>query len=269
MKISLAYSPCPNDTFMFDAMVNQKIDTEGLKFEVCLKDVEALNNDAFNEVYDVSKVSFNAFLDLTASYQLLKSGSALGNNCGPILISKIKDRQLDANSKIAIPGIYTTANMLLTIARPDLKNKIPCLFSEIEQKVLSEEIDGGLIIHENRFTYRQKGLYKLIDLGEFWEQKTNLPIPLGGIIVKKSIDLSTKLKLERVMKRSIEFAFEQPDSSSNYVIQHAQEMDVDIVKSHISLYVNQFSIELGTIGIKAIERLFKEAKVSSKNIFIS
>lgn len=269
MKISLAYSPCPNDTFMFDAMVNQKIDTEGLSFEVSLKDVEALNNDAFKNIYDVSKVSFNACLGLADSYQLLKSGSALGNNCGPILISKIKDRHLDANSKIAIPGIYTTANMLLTIARPDLKNKIPHLFSEIEQKVISEEVDAGLIIHENRFTYQEKGLFKLIDLGEFWERKTGLPIPLGGIIVKKSIDLSTKLKIERVMKRSIEFAFDQPDSSNNYVIKHAQEMDFDVVKSHISLYVNHYSLELGKIGIKAIERLFEEAKVSSKNIFIS
>lgn len=259
-KISLGFSTCPNDTYIFDAMVHRKIDTEGLEFEVVLGDVEELNQKALKADLDITKISYHAFTKIVENYLLLDSGSALGYKNGPLLISKRKiypDEVKDV--RIAIPGLNTTANLLLSIAFPEAQNKKEYLFSDIEEAVLSNEVDAGLIIHENRFTYEKKGLRKIKDLGEFWEEETGLPIPLGGIAVRKNLDEETQLKINRVLKRSVEFAFENPKSAYPYIKQYAQEMDEEVMYKHIELYVNEFSRELGADGRKAIEVLYEKA----------
>jgi 1,4-dihydroxy-6-naphthoate synthase len=259
-KITLGFSTCPNDTYIFDAMVHQKIDTEGLEFDVVLGDVEELNMKALNNELDVSKISYHAFSKIAHNYLLLDSGSALGYKNGPLLISKHKiypDELKDI--KVAIPGLNTTANLLFSIAFPESKNKKEYLFSDIEEAILSNEVDAGLIIHENRFTYEAKGLNKIIDLGEYWEKETGLPIPLGGIAVNRNLDKEVQLKINRALKRSVEFAFENPKSAYPYIKQYAQEMDEDVMYKHIELYVNDFSRELGVDGRKAINVLYERA----------
>ena len=269
MRLSLAISPCPNDTFMFDALIHHKIDTEGLKFDVVMSDVEELNRKAFESEHDVSKLSFHAISKLKDKYNILNSGAALGTDCGPILISKKNKTDLKISSKIAIPGKYTTAYMLFKIAYPNFKNTYELVFSEIENAILSNSFDAGLIIHENRFTFQEKGLVKLLDLGEFWSQKTNLPIPLGGIAIDKKIDIQIQRKFDRVLKKSIEFAFANSSSSLTFVKSHAQEMDVNVMNSHIKLYVNDYSIDLGEKGREAIKKLYDFCGVDSKAIFVS
>lgn len=198
MNFSLGFSPCPNDCFIFDALVHKKIDTHGIEFTVVMEDVEALNNRAFKQELDVTKLSYHAFIYLTQYYALLNSGSALGFNCGPLLVQSSKFRVEDIDkASIAIPGKYTTANFLLSLAFPNARNKKEILFSDIEGAVLSHQVDAGLLIHENRFTYEEKGLEKIIDLGEFWDSLIHAPIPLGGIVVKKSID--TKLQKQLIV----------------------------------------------------------------------
>jgi len=260
MNFTLGFSPCPNDCFIFDALIHKKIDTQGIDFTIIMEDVEALNNRAFNSDLDITKLSYHAFIYLTNAYNLLNSGSALGFNCGPLLIqnstNKIKD--MDAAS-IAIPGKYTTANFLLSLAFPNAKNKKEMLFSDIENALLLNIIDAGLIIHENRFTYQEKGLEKIIDLGEFWESLIKAPIPLGGIVVKKNIDKKLQQTVDLLIRQSVEFAFKNPESSMPFVKKHAQEMSEEVMKKHIALYVNEFSIDLGEIGKKAIQLLFNKA----------
>jgi len=267
MKLTLGFSPCPNDTFIFDALVHQKIDTEGLEFKVFFADVEQLNIWALEGKLSITKLSYNAFTYCVEDYGLLDSGSALGRNCGPLLIKK-QDTVLNPKSTIAIPGKYTTANMLLKIAFPEYQNKIETLFSEIENKVIEGSVDAGLIIHENRFTYQDKGLEKVKDLGEFWEEETGLPIPLGGIVVKREFPLAVQQKIERVLRKSVEYAFANPTSSADYVKCHAQEMQKDVVDAHIALYVNNYSISLGEQGRKAVEILFEKADKNMDNVFI-
>lgn len=258
--LTIGYSPCPNDTFIFDALVHEKIDTEGLQFEVVLKDVEELNHRAFEQDLDISKLSYHAMAHLLKPYQLLNSGSALGSGVGPLLISKqhMTEAEIDA-AKIAIPGKYTTANFLLALAYPRATDKVEMLFSEVEEAVLSGDVDAGLIIHENRFTYEEKGLVKLIDLGNYWEEVSGNLIPLGGIVVRRKFDQALKEKIDRVLKRSIAFAFENRASSSEYVKAHAQEMDEKVMQQHIDLYVNQYSLDLGEEGRKAVKHLFQMA----------
>jgi len=267
MKLTLGFSPCPNDTFIFDAMVHHKIDTEGLEFEVVFADVECLNKWALEGKLDVTKLSYNAFTNCVDDYALLDSGSALGNNCGPLLIKK-QNTILTKESKIAIPGKYTTANMLLEIAFPEYKNKIETLFSDIESDVLDGTVDAGLIIHENRFTYQDKGLEKVKDLGEFWEEKIKLPIPLGGIVVKRNLDFDLQKKVERILRKSVEYAFENREDSAEYVKLHSQEMTKEVVDAHINLYVNEFSVSLGSQGREAIVKVFDYCNISSTNIFV-
>lgn len=268
MKLTLGFSPCPNDTFMFDALVHAKVDTEGLEFEVVMEDVEALNQRALQQNLDVSKLSYHALLNCVEHYALLKSGSALGRNCGPLLIQKKCSPPLTADSKIAIPGKNTTANLLLSIAFPHLQNKEEMLFSDIEQAVIDGDVDAGLIIHENRFTYQEKGLEKVRDLGEYWETETTLPIPLGGIVVKRDLPLEVQLKVQRVLRRSVEYAFAHPKSSKAYIRCHAQEMDEQVMYEHIKLYVNEFSVDLGVEGQKAIETLFEKTGKETNDIFV-
>ena len=261
MKLSLGYSPCPNDTYIFYAMTHGKIDTEGLEFEVILADVEELNQKAFAGALDITKLSYHAYGHLLNDYALLHAGSALGNNCGPLLISKhpMTDAEVQ-NARIAIPGKYTTANFLLNLAFPDAQHKEEYLFSDIEDAVLNEKVDAGLIIHENRFTYREKGLKKIIDLGEYWETETQLPIPLGGIVIKRNLPEAVQQKVDRVLKRSVEFAFQHPEATKDYVKAHAQEMDEKVMFQHINLYVNSFTKDLGEKGEKAINSLFDVAQ---------
>ena len=267
MKLTLGFSACPNDTFIFDALVHHKIDTKGLEFEVGFADVEQLNKWAFQRKLDVTKLSYHAFTYCVNDYALLDSGSALGNNCGPLLIKK-PETILTSESKIAIPGKYTTANMLLGIAFPKYQNKVEALFSDIENDVIEERVEAGLIIHENRFTYQDKGLDKVKDLGEFWEEETQLPIPLGGIVVKRALPLAIQQKLERVLRRSVEYAFENPNSSADYVQSHAQAMEKEVVDAHINLYVNDYSISLGKKGRKAVEIVFEKEEKKSSSVFI-
>jgi len=263
MRLTLGFSTCPNDTYIFDAMVHGKIDTEGIEFDLLLSDVEELNKHAFAADVDITKISYHAFAYVYDSYKLLNSGSALGFKNGPLLISKYKVYPDEiGHLKIAIPGKNTTANLLLGIAYPDHKNKKEYLFSDIEEVVLSGEMDAGLIIHENRFTYAQKGLKKVADLGEFWESKTGLAIPLGGIIVNRRLSVEVQQKVDRIMKRSVEFAFENPKESYGFVKQYAQAMDETVMMSHIKLYVNEFTRELGKEGRKAIETLYREAALA-------
>ena len=258
--LTLGFSPCPNDTFIFDAMVHGKIDTEGLEFSYVLADVEELNQKALRGELDITKLSFHAFLHLADKYVLLQSGAALGLNAGPLLISRTPLSLEDlAGKRIGIPGKNTTANLLLSLAAPHLTNKVEMLFSDLEKAVSDGEIDAGLIIHESRFTYAQKGLFKVADLGEFWESRTQSPIPLGGIVTRRNFPLETIQKIDRVLKRSVEFAFANPGSSMPFIRTNAQEMDEEVMKKHIELYVNEYSVQLGPAGRKAVLLLFSEA----------
>src|SRR5688572_18439799 len=261
MNLSLGFSPCPNDCFIFDAMVHHKIDTEGLEFDVVMEDVEALNQRSFKQELDITKLSFHAFLYTQENYILLKSGSALGFNCGPLLVEsgKLRVESID-KARIAIPGKNTTANFLLSLAFPNAKNKTEVLFSEIEQGVLDGKYDAGLIIHESRFTYEQKGLKKIVDLGEYWESLIHAPMPLGGIVARRSFDKELLQKINRIIKKSVEYAFANTADVMPYVKQHAQEMSEAVMKKHIDLYVNEFSINLGETGTKAVNLLFTKAK---------
>ncbi|WP_426582760.1 menaquinone biosynthesis family protein [Mucilaginibacter sp. R-33] len=284
MKLTLGFSPCPNDTFIFDALIHHKIDTEGLEFEVFYDDVETLNQKAFRGELDITKLSYHAFAYVTDKYVLLDSGSALGFGVGPLLIfsppitrffkddddkevfrgesgtsEKVDLIPIVSRSKIGIPGKYTTANFLLSLAFPDATNKTEIVFSEIENSVLNGTIDFGLIIHENRFTYKEKGLAKLVDLGSYWEKRTGCAIPLGGIVANRNLPLDVQHKINRVLRKSVEFAFANPKSGLEFIKQHAQEMSEEVMYKHIELYVNQYSVELGEEGRKAINLMFDTA----------
>ena len=286
-KLTLGFSPCPNDCFIFDALIHKKIDTDGLEFEVVMTDVEDLNKHAFSNKINITKLSYHAFMHLVNNYVLLDAGSALGFGCGPLLICKMENgkwKMGDETSSIshltpsintvAIPGKNTTANFLFSLAFPQIKNKKEMKFSEIEDAVLKHEVDAGVIIHENRFTYEQKGLKKIIDLGEYWEKLTNSPIPLGGIVAQRSMDIETTKKVNKLIRKSVEYAFANPKASLSFVKEHAQEMSEEVMYKHIDLYVNKFSINLGIEGRKAVETMFKKGievgiiKQTSQKIFI-
>ena len=265
MKLSLDFSPCPNDCFMFDAIVNHRIDLEGLEFSIRMADVEALNRTAFAGEVDVTKLSCHAYAYCAGTYVLLDAGSALGRNCGPLLISKrtvSEDEVAGGRLRIAIPGKYTTANFLLGLAFPEAQDKTELVFSAIEPALLDEQYDAGLIIHENRFTYEAKGLKKIIDLGEFWERETGAPIPLGGIVINRSLPGDVKPIVNRVLRRSVEHAFAHRADSLPFVRVHAQEMSEDVMYRHIDLYVNEYSVDLGTEGRRAVQLLFERASAA-------
>jgi 1,4-dihydroxy-6-naphthoate synthase len=272
MKLSLGFSPCPNDTFIFDAMIHHKIDTEGLDFDVFYDDVETLNQKAMRGELDITKLSYHAFAYVADKYVLMDAGSALGFGVGPLLISdfeiSISDLQSGTirngkseirNPLIGIPGKYTTANFLLGTAFPNATNKVELVFSDIENAVLEGRVDIGLIIHENRFTYQDKGLKKIIDLGDYWEKETGCAIPLGGIVANRRLPLDIQHKINRVIRRSVEFAFENPKSGLEFIRSHAQEMSEEVMYKHIELYVNKYSVDLGAEGKKAIKLLFDKA----------
>jgi len=291
MTLTLGFSPCPNDTFIFDALIHHKIDTEGLDFDVCYEDVETLNHKAFNGELDITKLSYHAYAHAVEKYMLLNAGSALGFGVGPMLICKRPEliEQLSAiphqpsaddisfleNLVVGIPGKYTTANFLLGLAFPSLINKQEIVFSEIEQALLDERIDLGLIIHENRFTYQNKGLHKIMDLGDYWERTTGAPIPLGGIVARRQLSAEIVNRIDRVIRRSVEYAFANPKSGLDFIRSHAQEMSEEVMYKHIDLYVNRFSVSLGDEGKTAIRTLFRKAwelkliPQTSKDLFLS
>ena len=255
-KMKIGFSPCPNDTFIFDALIHDKIDTEGLKFEVIMADVEELNQRAFRGDLAITKLSYHAFFHVLKTYVMMDSGSALGTNCGPLLIKNQGDSNPLSEDLIAIPGQYTTANFLLNFAFPSLQQKKEMLFSDIESAVRENEVKAGLIIHENRFTYSDRGFEKVSDLGAYWEQETNTPIPLGGIAIDRSLDRDIQHKVQRLIRKSISYAFENPMDSSAFVRANAQEMNEDVMRKHIDLYVNDYSLSLGEKGKEAVGKMY-------------
>lgn len=258
MTLTLGFSPCPNDTFIFDALVNKKIDTEGLEFEAQLEDVQTLNQWALQDRLDVSKISYGVLPLLMDRYDLLDAGGALGKGVGPLLISRSPKPLADiGNAVIAIPGEQTTAHLLFSLAFPNARNKRFMIFSDIEDAVLSGKVDCGVIIHENRFTYQKKGLTKLLDLGEFWEKETGAPIPLGGIVIRRNAPSSLPAKVNRLIRKSLEHAFTNYPALPDYVKEHAQEMDETVMRQHIDLYVNNYSLTLGRDGENAISTLLQ------------
>jgi len=287
MELTLGFSPCPNDTFIFDALIHKKIDTFGLQFHVEYHDVETLNEKAFRGDLDITKLSYHAFAYAVKDYELLDAGSALGFGVGPLLICKEEKLATELSQyagkdlpeklqhlKVGIPGKYTTANFLLGLAYPGLQDKQELVFSDIEQSLLDGSIDIGLIIHENRFTYMDKGLHKIVDLGDFWEKTTGSPIPLGGIVIKRSLPEEVKKNVNELICQSVQFGFQNPKSGLEYIREHAQEMEESVMYKHIELYVNKFSENLGEEGRKAINQMFEKARelnlvpATDKNIFL-
>lgn len=262
MKLSLGISPCPNDTFIFDAMLHGKIDTEGLQFEYRLEDVETLNKMALTGELDITKVSYGALARLMVHYKVLDAGGALGLGVGPLLVSHhcADISELDpASAIIALPGAYTTAHLLFHLSYPSFQKKIFMPFHLIEEAVLSGEVHAGVIIHENRFTYAERGLKKLADLGDKWEQKTGFPIPLGGILAKRHFDGTLLRKINRVIRNSIEYAFSHRATLPPFVLEHAQSMSESVMNQHIDLYVNEYSRGLGSNGRAAVWKLLELA----------
>ncbi|HMT30296.1 MAG TPA: 1,4-dihydroxy-6-naphthoate synthase [Bacteroidia bacterium] len=255
-QISIGFSPCPNDTFIFDALVNGRIDTGEFKFNPVLADVEELNRMALVGKLDVTKISIGAYAAASSHYVILDSGSALGKGVGPLLVSKnFIGKNRFSSIRIAIPGKHTTANLLLSIFFPEITDKTEVLFSDIENKVLMGEFDAGLLIHEGRFTYAHKGLTKLFDLGEVWESKMHVPLPLGCIAARRSMDEPTRKQISELIQSSLRFANANPSIGKPYILEHSQEMAPEVIESHINLYVNEFSVNLGPEGRSAIEFL--------------
>jgi 1,4-dihydroxy-6-naphthoate synthase len=258
MTLTLGFSPCPNDTFIFDALVNNKIDTGGITFQPVLEDIETLNKWSHEGRLDITKLSFPAYFNNLHEYIALPSGGALGNGVGPLLVAKKQIAPTEINSSvIAIPGENTTANFLLSFAFPKAKNRLPVLFSTIEDAVLNEKAELGVLIHENRFTYHQRGLVKIMDLGEYWQQQTGLPIPLACIAIKRTLNETVQQQVGELIKKSVEYAFSNYPFIAPYVKEHSQTMEEEVMRKHIDLYVNDFSIDLGEKGRTAIKKFYE------------
>lgn len=260
MQLKLGFSPCPNDTFIFNALVNGLVSDPDFSFQIELADVEALNQTAIRREADITKLSFGTIPAVSADYQILDAGSALGFGCGPLLVSKqiLSPDQLK-NARVAIPGFNTTANLLMSMAYPEILDKKAFLFSDIEDAVLRGDADLGLIIHENRFTYERRGLLKIADLGAWWEDTFQLPIPLGCIAIRRNLDEKIKQRVSGLIRKSVELAFQHPEATMPYVSEHAQAMEVEVMKQHIALYVNEYSVSLGNKGRNAVMEMFRIA----------
>ncbi len=277
MTLTLGFSPCPNDTFIFDALVNNKIDTGGLTFDVILEDVQTLNAWALQEKLDITKLSYGVLPLVLQKYIVLNSGSALGSGVGPLLIKNEKLRIKNVEEHlIAIPGENTTAHLLFSLAYPNAKNKIFLRYDEIENFVLADK-GLGVIIHENRFTYADKGLQKITDLGDYWEKETGKSIPLGGIVIKRSIETKIKLQVDNLIRESIEYAYKNNyEELTDYVKKHSQEMSEAVMRKHIDLYVNDYSINLGEAGKDAVQKLLSvyqslhpDYEITATDIFLN
>ncbi len=259
MQLSLGYSPCPNDTFIFHALSHGLIRAP-FTLQVRHEDVETLNQLARRAILDLTKVSYHAFGHLQEHYCLLRSGGALGRGCGPLVVAKQMQNMADlADQLIAIPGELTTANLLLQLHGEGYRCLKILSFEQIMPAVASGDVAAGVIIHESRFTYPDYGLVKLLDLGEWWEEETGHPIPLGGILARRSLGAALIGKVDDAIGRSLDYAWEHPQQAASYITSHAQELDEAVVRRHIELYVNQFSRDLGVEGVAAIEDLFARA----------
>lgn len=273
MRLRLNISPCPNDTFIFDALLAGRIDTEGLEFDAAFADIEQLNNMALgDEGADVTKLSYAVLPDVTGAYKILNSGSALGRGNGPLLVARgdfLEQTPEGPEStralRVAVPGLRTTANMLMSRLYPQITDKTPVLFSDVAALVARGDFDAGVLIHEGRFTYREKGLRLVADLGERWETATGLPLPLGAIAVSRRLNPDTQRRIDRVLRRSIEFAMANPLASADFVRSHAREMDENVIRSHIDLFVNEFSLDLGAEGRRAVREL---TGVGGEDVFL-
>jgi 1,4-dihydroxy-6-naphthoate synthase len=263
--LSLGYSPCPNDTFLFYALVHGKVDTGDLGFREVLVDVETLNQMALRSELDITKISYHAFGYLFEDYCLLRSGSAMGRNCGPLIVSKknynIQDLQ---GKKIAIPGRLTTANLLLQLFSQDYGITFSSIaempFHKIMNAVGREDMDAGLVIHEGRFTYPSYSLKKVIDLGEWWEKETGLPLPLGGILAKNNLGRDLIKEVDSIIKKSIEYSFNNRVEPKSYIKKHSQELADEVIEQHINLYVNKYSLDISEEGLSAVRELLKRAE---------
>ena len=258
MKLTLGISPCPNDTFIFDALVNGLIDTGGLRLEVVLEDVQTLNEWAMEGRLDVSKVSYGVLPAIAKGYGVLRSGGALGRGVGPLLVARPGVRVFEpATMRVAVPGRDTTAHLLFSLAYPDAAHRRFVVFSGVEDAVLDGTADAGVIIHESRFTYEAKGLVKLLNLGAHWERETGAPVPLGGIVARRSLDGEVLRGLDRLVRASVEHALARRPLVTDFVKRHAQEMDEAVMRQHIDLYVNDFSVDVGVAGQRAVETLLQ------------
>lgn len=266
-KLSLAYSFCPNDTFIFYALAHGKINCGNLRFETVLKDVEALNQSAATGLHDITKLSVAGFGHLRGSYALLRSGAALGRGCGPLLVANPDfDPKLLQTIPVAVPGMWTTARLLFGLYSPESVEPVPMRFDQIMPAIKKGEFAAGVIIHEGRFTYPDYGLECLEDLGKWWENKTGLPIPLGVIAIRRTISGKIAATIESIIRESIEYSYKNPDQAIGYIRKHAQEFSPEVISRHIQLYVNDFSFDLGKDGEKAIKTLFA---LASKQRFIA
>jgi 1,4-dihydroxy-6-naphthoate synthase len=276
MKYTLGFSPCPNDTFIFDALVNGKIDTGNFNFEVIMEDVETLNRMALSEELDISKISYGVLSRILPLYKVLNAGSALGMGVGPLLVTSRPTTTGEINDmSVAIPGMNTTAHMLFSIAFPEAKKKKFMLFSSIEDAVIRGEVDAGVIIHENRFTYQQKGLHQVLDLGDYWERHTGGPIPLGGIVMNRKYDHRTMEEVNRLIMESLLYARRNYPELTDFVKNNSQEMEEGVMRQHIDLYVNDYSVDLGQKGRAAVwqllevaEQIFPQSVSGSFEVFV-
>ena len=266
MKLTIGFSPCPNDTFIFDALVNKKIDIGNLEFDLVLEDVQTLNEMAIDGKLDITKISYGSLPLISDKYVLLSSGSALGKGVGPLLVAPFElPEPAVKQCVIAIPGRNTTAHVLFSLAYPDATNKVFLRYDEIEDFVLSnngslqniQSVKLGVIIHENRFTYQDKGLIKQTDLGKFWENETGLPVPLGGIVANRNLPDDVKQNVQSLIRESLEYSYQNQNGLSDFVKDNAQEMSIEVMKMHIDLYVNNFSLDLGDDGRKAVRKFLQ------------
>jgi 1,4-dihydroxy-6-naphthoate synthase len=257
MKLKIGISPCPNDTFIFHALLKNLIDVNAFEFETTFADVQSLNEGAQAGEFDIVKISYGNLWNVQGTYGLLYSGGAMGYGCGPLLLST-KSNSLDPDIPVGVPGENTTANALLRFwaaGEGITYDAEYAVFDELYRDLFNGDRTQSLVIHENRFTYEQDGLYLICDLGEYWERKTEAPIPLGGIVVRRDLGVDVAMKVDGLIRRSVEFAWENPEKAESFIKGHAQETEESVVKSHIGLYVNDFSAHMGDKGKVAIERL--------------
>ncbi len=274
--LTLGFSPCPNDTFIFYALIHGRIPVDDLTFQERLEDVESLNRLVLHRSLDVSKISYHLLGHVRDDYLLLRSGGALGRGCGPLVVARDPFDPAELRGKrIAIPGRYTTASLLLRLFDPGLDTLVVMPFHEIMGAVVTGEVDAGVIIHESRFTYQGEGLHAILDLGRWWEEETGEPIPLGGIVARRELGTETLTLVENALRGSVLFAQAHPEEARQYIRRHSQEMSDEVCDAHISLYVNRYSIELGPEGEAAVKTLLARAEAagviprSSRSLFLS